>query len=299
MIVLLKNLSLALTGAGIFFAVWPLFAVRSVEPPTTGPRGAARLRARREHPWFRRIEPLVLLFAAWSRALPLAGVRTALDERLRVAGHWLGLDADEFLGLSAFGTLTGLALSTLVSTAADGAMGLLFVVGPIAGIYPYARLATIVDDRHIAISHGLPPSIDLLALAMTAGLDFPAAVREVVEKAADPNDPLVEEYRRMLNDLELGRTRREALSGFAERVPIEPVKDFVGTVIQAEEKGNPLVSVLTIQAKVMRERRSVQAEESAAKAAILLMGPLGLVLVVFLFVVAGPMVIELMGIDGL
>ena len=70
---------------------------------------------------------------------------------------------------------------------------------------------------------------------------------------------------RMLQELDLGHTRRKALEGLAERVPTEPVRDFVASVVQAEDKGTPLAEVLSVQARMLRMRRSVRAEESAAK----------------------------------
>ena len=86
----------------------------------------------------------------------------------------------------------------------------------------------------------LPYAIDLLALGMGAGLDFPGAVRQVVEKSGAPDDPLVEEFTLILQGLNLGRTRRQALEDFAERVPSDAVKEFVGAVVQAELRGNPV-----------------------------------------------------------
>ena len=71
---------------------------------------------------------------------------------------------------------------------------------------------------------------------MSAGKDFPGAVRQVVEKSSDPDDALVEEFSRMLQELGIGRTRKQALLGFAERAPIETVQEFVNSVVQAEEK---------------------------------------------------------------
>ena len=67
-----------------------------------------------------------------------------------------------------------------------------------------------------------------------------------------------------LQQLGLGRTRRQALENFADRVPTEAVRDFVGTVIQSEEKGNPLAEVLKLQAEAMRLQRSVSGASGSA-----------------------------------
>ncbi|HHH28490.1 MAG TPA: type II secretion system F family protein, partial [Polyangiaceae bacterium] len=107
-------------------------------------------------------------------------------------------------------------------------------------------------------------------------------------------DSLVEEFRFMLRELELGRTRRQALENFADRCPTEAVRDFVGTVIQSEEKGNPLAEVLRIQATMLRMRRSVMAEEAAARAAVLMMGPLMLIFSAIILVLLGPFIVQSM-----
>ena len=65
------------------------------------------------------------------------------------------------------------------------------------------------------INRGLPYVIDLMALGMSAGLDFPGAVRQGVEKSSNPEDPLIEEMTRVLQELSLGRTRKQTLTDFA------------------------------------------------------------------------------------
>jgi tight adherence protein C len=135
--------------------------------------------------------------------------------------------------------------------------------------------------------------IDLMALAMSAGQDFVGAVRQVVEKSSDPNDALVEEFTRILQELQLGRTRKQALIGFASRAPIESVQEFVSAVVQAEERGNPVADVLQIQASVSRLRRTVKAEEAAAKAGVAMVGPLFLLFFCIMLLVMAPMIMQL------
>lgn len=93
--------------------------------------------------------------------------------------------------------------------------------------------------------------------------------------------------------LQLGHTRRSALEELAERVPSAAVREFVHTVIHAEEKGHPLAEALTIQAQVSRMRRSVRAEEAAAKAGVAMLVPLALIVVALLLLVGSPHVLKL------
>jgi tight adherence protein C len=129
---------------------------------------------------------------------------------------------------------------------------------------------------------------------MSAGLDFPGSLDKIVKTAADPSNPLVEEFRRILQELELGYTRRRALEGFAERVPTDQVREFVNSVVQAEQKGSPLASVLMVQSQAQRLRRSIAAEETASDAALMLVGPMTLIFLCVILLVLGPLVVRFM-----
>ncbi|HVH48139.1 MAG TPA: type II secretion system F family protein, partial [Labilithrix sp.] len=133
----------------------------------------------------------------------------------------------------------------------------------------------------------------LLALSMGAGLDFPGAIRQAVDRSGTPDDPIIEELSLILLNLSLGRTRREALEELAERAPIPSVQEFVGSVVQADLRGNPVADVLRIQAEVSRQKRSVLGEEAASKAAVKMIGPLILLFLAILVLIVGPMLIEL------
>ena len=116
---------------------------------------------------------------------------------------------------------------------------------------------------------------------------------KVVEKSSDPDDALVEEFTRLLQELQVGQTRRQALLDFADRAPLESVSEFVSAIVQAEERGNPVAEVLQIQAGVSRMRRSVKAEEAAAKAGVQMVGPLFLLFFCIMLLVMGPMILQL------
>jgi tight adherence protein C len=167
-------------------------------------------------------------------------------------------------------------------------------VGVVGFALPYLQVSGSAQERLKNISRGLPYAIDLMALAMGAGLDFPGAIRQVVQKSSNPDDPLVEEFTLILQSLNLGRTRKEALSEFARRAPAEVVKEFVGALVQAEERGNPVAEALTIQATSSRTRRSIRAEELAAKASVQMMGPLMLAFGTVMLLILGPMYLKLM-----
>lgn len=210
-----------------------------------------------------------------------------------MAGSYLGLLAEELVALSMLSAAGGLVAGTLSNLIVKVGPVFVVAVGVFGGIAPFLTVSSAAGDRSKAIGRRLPSAIDLLALSMSAGLDFPSAIRQVVEKSGTPNDPLIEELTLILQSLQLGRTRRQALEELAERSPIDAVCEFVNSVVQAELRGNPLAEVLRIQAEVSRQRRTVLAEEAAAKASVSMIIPLVLVFIAILILIAGPMVIRL------
>jgi tight adherence protein C len=132
-----------------------------------------------------------------------------------------------------------------------------------------------------------------MTLSMSAGLDFPGAVRQVIEKATDPEDPVIEEFNHILSGLHLGRTRKQALIELANRAPIDSVLEFVSAVVQAEERGNPIAQVLAIQAEALRRSRTTRAEESASRAGVAMAGPLFLLFVSIMIIIVAPMILKL------
>jgi tight adherence protein C len=118
-------------------------------------------------------------------------------------------------------------------------------------------------ERFCAINRGLPYAIDLMALSMSAGLDFPGALSQVVHKAK-ANEALKDELGYILQQFHLGRTRAQVLKELSARVPIEAVSEFVHALLQAEERGTPVANALEIQASTARVRRANLAETAAS-----------------------------------
>lgn len=258
-----------------------------------GMRGLKRQRAIVDAPGWRGLEPFVRWLGVRFSGLLGRDTRSALDRQIGQAGDFLGLTAEEYVALSFVSAFLGVGAGALFGVLA-GSVPIGMILGGVLGAaLPYLQITGESQRRLKEIGRGLPYVIDLMALAMSAGLDFPGAVRQVVEKSSNPEDPLVEEMTRILQELQLGRTRKQALVGFAERAPIAPVTEFVAALVQAEERGNPVAEVLQIQAGVSRLRRTVAAEESAAKAGVKMVGPLFLLFACIMLLVMGPMILKL------
>jgi tight adherence protein C len=281
-----------LLALGLGVGGYRLARIAPLPRPALGHRGLQRARALAGVHGFFVIEPPMRWLAALIAELPLREARSPLDRMLVRAGDFLGLCADEWLALSAISA----AIFALVAASTAARFGLGY--GPVAAAtalgsaLPFLSMDGERVRRQQRIQRGLPPAIDLLALCMGAGLDFAGALELYTSELNDEHDPLTHECKRVLEELSLGHTRRQALVNLAERVPCTGIVDFTTAVIQAEQKGNPLAEVLAIQARMTRMRRSVAAEEAAARAGVMLVLPMTLLLAAVVLVMVGPFIVN-------
>ena len=280
-------------GMSIFIFTYLLASTPSRIASRLGRRGMRRMEALARNETWRSFEPLIRWMGVrLSNVLP-DGMRSKLDRQILYAGDYLGLLPEEYVALMFIGSFGGAVFGYMLGRLTELGVMPLFGFGVLGLVLPYIQISAEQQERFLKVTRGLPYAVDLLTLSLSAGLDFPGAVRQVVTKGS-PDDPLVDEFGYMLQQLQLGNTRRQVLLEFAERVPTESVKEFANTVIQAEEKGNPLANTLAIQSTVSRQRRTTLAEETAAKAGVKMVGPLGLMLVTVMIIVLAPTLMKVM-----
>ena len=285
---LLTTLLVAAFGGSFSFA---LLVAPTRAPNRLGLRGLKRQRAVARGSWAR-IEPLVRWLGVRVSGVVSESWRAKLDVQIALAGDILGLTADEYVATMLLGGVGGVGFAFVAASVASLGINLaLMIFVPVGAMLPYLQVTGTGQDRLVQLGRGLPFMIDLMAMAMSAGLDFPGAVRQVVDKSPNPDDPCVEEMSLILQGLQIGRTRREVLEELARRAPCEQVLEFTAAVIQAEQRGNPLAEVLQIQASTHRTRRSAGAEEAASKASVKMTLPLLLVFISVLLLVIGPMAV--------
>jgi len=280
----------SLLAVVVFVVVALATSVRTPPAPRLGHRGAVRHQALHHNTLFATVEPALRFLAGLLNLLPLSGLRARQEVELQRAGYCLGLTADEYLALS-------LCSASVLGAIVAAVLGSnLCIPGALLGFFlPKMQLQESIRMRVKSISRGLPHSIEIAALCMGAGLDFPGSLRMLVRAKGGEQDPLTEEFASILEELELGHTRQQALLNFAERVRTAAVRDFVNAVVQAEQKGNPLAKVIQVQGRMLNMRRSVAAEEAAARAAVLMMGPMVLQLACILLLLMGPFIAKGVG----
>lgn len=197
-----------------------------------------------------------------------------------------------------FGIVAFFAVLFIFSEPAFALAGML-VCGFCGFVYPVNIIDRLVRTRQESIIKSLPFAIDLLASAMKSGLDFSAAVRYYV--ANERKDlPLAQEFAVALRDMELGKTRIEALDSMAQKIQLDEFSAFIAAVIHGTEVGASIVSTLKVQGEEMRRVRFNVAERKAARAPSIMILPIALfIMPAFIMVIAAPIFIKMQLTGGL
>ncbi|TAK27609.1 MAG: type II secretion system F family protein [Chloroflexota bacterium] len=136
---------------------------------------------------------------------------------------------------------------------------------------PKSWLRSKAEGRRKRIERALPDALDLIVVSMEAGLSFDAGLSKVVEKT---KGPLRDEFNRVLQEVSLGKLRREALRGLGQRCRVPDLMSFVNSMVQADQMGLSIGQVLRTQADEARLKRRQRAEETAMKAPVKMLLPL-------------------------
>ena len=221
-----------------------------------------------------------------------AGYVRKLDKMLSLAGRPTSLPlgrvlaAKPLLGLA--GALLGFYISATGATPLIKAVGLFVVL--LGYFIPDLLLYSKGQERQTAMQLELANTLDQMLISVEAGLGFEGAMARAGENG---KGPLAEELVRTLQDMQVGRSRRESYLALAERTSIPELRSFVQAVVQADTYGIAISRVLRIQAKVMRVKRRQRAEEKAMKLPVMILFPLLFFIFPVLFIaILGPAVIN-------
>ena len=232
----------------------------------------------------------------WLRALALrlspSGIAGKLQHRLDLAGNPARWNPDRMLAVKGLGFVVLGALGMLFGAHKPVLLVLYAIAGAAAGFFlPDVLLYNAGLKRQQRIQLNLPDAMDMLTVCVEAGLGFDAALSQV---ARNTDGPLAAELARMLQEMQIGKSRTEALRAMADRTTAPELRAFVSALVQAGELGISIASVLREQAKEMRLRRRQRAEEQAQKVPVKILFPLIACLFPALFVVIiGPGVISI------
>jgi len=253
-------------------------ALEAVRASSSSSTGDERSGSRRKSVLLPRLSALLVRvhLKIWSKASP-----DDISAQLYRAGASRRLTAEKFMAgrvlLMLLGLLMGFSL-------AEGARKILFALFfGFVGLYmPSFLLKKRATSRAERIDAELPNFVDQLAIAIEAGMSFDAALNHLIEAH---DGPLGDEMRRILTELRIGESRRAALRSFTERVGTESAIAFANAVLASDDLGSPLAGILRAQARDLRHRRQMHAEERAQKAPVKMLFPIAIFILPVMFVV--------------
>ena len=268
-----------------------LQAIRAVELRPSDLRNRELARPARE----RLLKPFYNAALGLARRFTPAGARDAIRRKLIQAGSPFGWDADRVLVAKVAGLFGGALLGLLFLAVVGFAWPLRilgFVLISLFGYWlPNTILTNAVQRRQNLVRMALPDSIDLLTICVEAGLGFDAAMAHV---SKNTSGPLADEFYRTLQEVQLGRSRNEAMRNLADRTNVAELRAFVLAMVQADVFGVSVANVLRVQAKDMRVKRRQMAEERAMKVPIKVLFPVLFCIFPALFVVIlGPAIMRI------
>ncbi len=216
---------------------------------------------------------------------------------LELAGNPYNLTASQFWAARAvvaviLGFLIGLVM---VVTKAEWSRLVLFplLAAALGFFLPVLWLSSQISRRKNSIIKSLPDALDLLTVCVEAGLGFDGAMQKVTEKW---RDDLSLAFSRVLQEIRLGKSRREALRDMSDRMEVTDVTSFVAAIIQADQLGVSIAKVLRIQSDQMRVRRRQRAEEKAHQAPVKMLFPMVFLIFPSIYIILlGPAVLMILG----
>jgi len=232
------------------------------------------------------IRPMIRSFSSMvARFTPNQTIEST-QHKLDLAGNPNNWTPTEFWGIRVVAAVLmgglSFALFSLTKQPVVRLVGLTALMA-LTGFYmPVLWLNSRIRRRQDEIVKALPDALDLLTVCVEAGLGFDAAMAKVNEKW---DNELSLAFGRALQEIRLGRLRREALRDMANRMEVPDVTTFVAAIIQAEQLGVSIAKVLRIQSDQMRIRRRQRAEENAQKAPVKILFPMVLLIFPSLFIV--------------
>lgn len=232
------------------------------------------------------IKPLLSKISAVTQKYTPVRKKDFIERKLDYAGRPLGWDSMDFISAQYAIAVVIAGLVFVLSNATTYGLGTRILATLIALLAGYVLvdfvLTTAIKQRQKAIEKELPDVLDLLTISIEAGLGFDAAVQRVVQKS---EGPLAAEFNQALQEMRIGKTRRESLKDLGERNGVDDLSKFVEAIIQADQLGVSLGNVLRNQSDQMRVLRRQRVEEKAMKAPVKMLLPLVLFIFPTIFVV--------------
>jgi tight adherence protein C len=217
-----------------------------------------------------------------------------LEIRILRAGSPFGMTTVDFqvikMGMKVLLPVLFGGYAKLIGSSASIILIFILIGFALGRFIPDYYLNSKIKQRNKQALKELPDFLDLLTVSLEAGLGFDLALNKVISKR---NGILSAEFHICLEEIRLGKTRKEALNGVKERLSFDELKSLINSILQAEKLGISIVHIFRIKSQEEREKRRQRAEEEAMKAPIKILFPLVLFIFPSIFIVIlGPVVIQ-------
>jgi tight adherence protein C len=239
-------------------------------------------------PTFRR------LGAFLSRLTPVYTM-DSLRKKLYIAENPFGIGPGEFFGACLAFVLLALTLSVVMLRRNFSPLTLLLsaLITIALIIFPILWLRLLVNAKQNEIRKGFPSALDMLSVCVDAGLGFDQALKRMSDQW---KTRVAIEFGRVVSEMEMGISRREAMRGMADRLEVSEISSFVAIILQSEQLGSSIADTLHAQADQMRIERRYRAEEKARTIPIKMLLPLAfLIFPAILAILLGPAIPQLLG----
>ncbi len=219
--------------------------------------------------------------------------KSKLERQLRLAGMFI--DVEEFNFVKTIIMVVCMALSLIIAIVVRPSSLIMLAIvaggGMIGMVGPTYYVSSRVTSHQQGIKKQLPDAMDMLSVCIEAGLSFDGALIKVAEKLSGP---FIDELMIVHREIQMGRSRREALQNLSDSTDIEQLKTFASALAQAETLGIPINNVMRVQSEQLRLQRSQEAEEKGRKATIKMLVPMLLFIFPVVFIVVlGPTVMNI------
>jgi len=211
----------------------------------------------------------------------------AMEQKLTTAGNPMGMRAREFIGFQfAFVILGVMVIALLITQDIQYRLLLSVLILVAVLIIPILWLNRKIRQRQSLIRRQLPDVIDMLSVCTSAGLSFDQSLQRV---SNEWRTQLSWEFGRVVSEMEMGLTRKEALRNLANRLDVSELSSFVSIIIQSDQLGMSISNTLHALAGQMRIEWRFKAQEEARKLPVKILLPLVfLIFPAMLAVILGP-----------
>lgn len=212
--------------------------------------------------------------------------------QLRKAGMHMSTGSFNYLKLAVMvvGIILSVGIGLLLKDVTSYYIMIIIVGSMLSALSPTLVLNAKIKNHQNAIRAQLPDTLDLLSVCMEAGLSFDASLLKVSERM---EGPLIDELATVFRQIQLGKSRNDALKTLSDSTDVSELKTFISAVIQANTLGIPITNVLAAQSEQLRIAKREQIKEKAAKVPSKMTIPtVLLILPAIICVIMGPVVIQ-------